>query len=72
MPSGRLLLRILGSAGLLAACGAAPVTQPEVRQKFAEQGAEPRGWDPARTGQFIRAESAKWARVIRSANVSLD
>ena len=51
---------------------AGALTQPEVRQKFAEQGAEPRGWDPARTGQFIRAESAKWARVIRSANVSLD
>lgn len=48
------------------------LTQPEVRKKFAEQGAEPRGWEPARTGQFIRAESAKWARVIRSANVSLD
>ena len=25
-----------------------------------------------RTGQFIRAESAKWDRVIRSANVRLD
>ena len=51
---------------------AGALTQPEVRQKFAEQGAEPRGWDPARTGQFIRAESAKWDRVIRSANVRLD
>lgn len=51
---------------------AGALTQPEVRQKFAEQGAEPRGWEPARASQFIRAESAKWARVIRSANVSLD
>nr|8HK9_A Chain A, Periplasmic terephthalate binding protein (TBP) [Piscinibacter sakaiensis]8HK9_D Chain D, Periplasmic terephthalate binding protein (TBP) [Piscinibacter sakaiensis] len=51
---------------------AGALTQPEVQQKFAEQGAEPRGWDPARTGQFIRAESAKWDRVIRSANVRLD
>ncbi len=45
---------------------------PDVKQKFAEQGAEPRGWDSARTGQFIQAESAKWNKVIKSANVSLD
>jgi tripartite-type tricarboxylate transporter receptor subunit TctC len=45
---------------------------PDVKQKFAEQGAEPRGWDPAQTGQFIQAESAKWNKVIKSANVTLD
>jgi tripartite-type tricarboxylate transporter receptor subunit TctC len=45
---------------------------PEVRQMFAKQGAEPRGWDGVHTGQFIQAESAKWRKVIKSANVSLD
>ena len=45
---------------------------PDVKQKFAEQGAEPRGWDSAQTGKFIQAESAKWNKVIKSANVSLD
>ncbi|WP_281081716.1 tripartite tricarboxylate transporter substrate binding protein [Variovorax paradoxus] len=45
---------------------------PDVKQKFAEQGAEPRGWDSARTGQFIQAESAKWHKVIQSANVTLE
>jgi len=45
---------------------------PDVKQKFAEQGAEPRGWDSAQTGRFIQAESAKWDKVIKSAKVSLD
>jgi len=45
---------------------------PDVKQKFAEQGAEPRGWDSAQTGRFIQAESAKWSKVIKSANVTLD
>ncbi|VTU21986.1 Argininosuccinate lyase [Variovorax sp. PBS-H4] len=48
------------------------LAQPEVKQKFAEQGAEPRGWDSAQTGKFIQAESAKWEKVIKSAKVSLD
>jgi tripartite-type tricarboxylate transporter receptor subunit TctC len=45
---------------------------PDVKRQFAEQGAEPRGWDSARTGQFIQAESAKWAKVIKNANVTID
>ena len=51
---------------------AAALALPDVKQKFAEQGAEPRGWDAAQTGQFIQAESAKWNKVIKSANVTLD
>ena len=43
-----------------------------VQQKFAEQGAQPRGWSPTQTGQFIKNESEKWNRVIKSANVTLD
>jgi tripartite-type tricarboxylate transporter receptor subunit TctC len=45
---------------------------PDVKQKFAEQGAEPRGWSPEETGRFIRAESDKWHQVIKSANVTLE
>ena len=45
---------------------------PDVRQKFEAQGAEPRGWTPAQTGEFIRKESEKWNKVIKSANVTLD
>jgi tripartite-type tricarboxylate transporter receptor subunit TctC len=45
---------------------------PDVKQKFEAQGAEPRGWTPEKSGEFIRAESEKWNKVIKSANVTLD
>lgn len=48
------------------------MAQPDVKKKFADQGAEPRGWPPGRTGKFIRAETEKWKKVIKSANVTLD
>jgi tripartite-type tricarboxylate transporter receptor subunit TctC len=51
---------------------AAALAQPDVKQRFAEQGAEPRGWSSEQTGAFIQAESAKWNKVIKSANVTLD
>jgi tripartite-type tricarboxylate transporter receptor subunit TctC len=51
---------------------AAALALPDVRQKFEDQGAEPRGWAPEQTGEFIRAESAKWNKVIKSANVTLE
>ena len=44
----------------------------QVRQKFAEQGAEPRGWSPEQTSKFVREESEKWNTVIKNSNVSLD
>ncbi|UKI08743.1 Bug family tripartite tricarboxylate transporter substrate binding protein [Variovorax paradoxus] len=50
---------------------AAALALPDIRQKFAEQGAEPGGWSPEQTGAFIRKESEKWNKVIKSANVSL-
>ena len=51
---------------------AAALALPDVKQKFAEQGAEPRGWDSTRTGQFIQAESAKWHKVIQTAKVTME
>ena len=48
------------------------LAHPEIRQKFAEQGAEPRGWSPEQTSKFVRDESEKWHTVIKSSNVSLD
>ena len=51
---------------------AAALVLPDVKQKFAEQGAEPRGWDSTRTGQFIQAESAKWHKVIQTAKVTME
>ncbi|MES2686323.1 MAG: tripartite tricarboxylate transporter substrate binding protein [Pseudomonadota bacterium] len=45
---------------------------PDVKQRFAEQGAEPGGLTPDQTGRFIRAETEKWKKVIKSANVTLE
>jgi tripartite-type tricarboxylate transporter receptor subunit TctC len=45
---------------------------PDVRQKFAEQGATPGGWSPEKSGQFIRDESVKWSRVIKAASVTVE
>jgi tripartite-type tricarboxylate transporter receptor subunit TctC len=47
------------------------LARADVRQRFIEQGAEPRGWPPEQTGQFIRAESDRWNKVIQIANVTL-
>lgn len=45
---------------------------PDVKQKFAEQGATPGGGSPEQTGDFIRSESLKWSRVIKTSNVTLE
>ncbi|MFL6694866.1 MAG: Bug family tripartite tricarboxylate transporter substrate binding protein, partial [Ramlibacter sp.] len=44
------------------------LAEPDVRQKFAEQGADARGWSPEQTGRFIQADTDKWKKVIRAAN----
>jgi len=48
------------------------MAMPDVKARFAEQGAEPRGWSTEQTGRFIQAESDKWNNVIKSANVTLE
>jgi len=45
---------------------------PEVRAKFAEQGATPGGWAPAQTAKFVREETARWAQVIKTAKVTVE
>jgi tripartite-type tricarboxylate transporter receptor subunit TctC len=45
---------------------------PEVREQFAQLGAEPVGNTPAEYLAFQQAEIAKWAKVIRAAGVRLD
>jgi tripartite-type tricarboxylate transporter receptor subunit TctC len=50
----------------------AAIQAPETQKKFAEQGATPAGWSPAQSGEFIRTESARWARVIKGANVKVE
>ena len=46
--------------------------QPDLAEKLAAQGMEPVGSSPEAFGAFIKAESAKWARVIKTANIRAD
>ena len=44
---------------------------PDMRDKLLGLGAQPSGSTPEEFARFIEAEIAKWGRVIRSANVTL-
>jgi tripartite-type tricarboxylate transporter receptor subunit TctC len=48
------------------------VQLPEVREKLAAQGAEPLTGTPEQTREFIRREVARWAKVVKAANIRLD
>jgi tripartite-type tricarboxylate transporter receptor subunit TctC len=45
------------------------VTSPGMRRKLAEQGGLPIGSTPAEAAAFMKAESGKWGKVIRDANI---
>jgi tripartite-type tricarboxylate transporter receptor subunit TctC len=42
---------------------------PDMRARFAEQGAEPVGNTPEQFVEFLKADLAKWAKVIKAAGV---
>jgi tripartite-type tricarboxylate transporter receptor subunit TctC len=46
--------------------------QPEVRQAWARQGATPMVMTPAAFDKYIQDDIAKWARVIKSANIKAE
>ena len=45
---------------------------PDIQQRFADYGAEPIANTPEQMGNFVRAESVRWAKVIKDANVTVD
>jgi tripartite-type tricarboxylate transporter receptor subunit TctC len=45
---------------------------PETRRFFAEQGAEAGGGTPEQLGAFTRAETAKWAKVVKDSGAKVD
>jgi tripartite-type tricarboxylate transporter receptor subunit TctC len=47
-------------------------SQPEVRQLRARQGATPMVMTPAAFDKYIQDDMAKWARVIKSANIKAE
>jgi tripartite-type tricarboxylate transporter receptor subunit TctC len=47
-------------------------SQPEVRQAWGKQGAVPLVMNPAAFEKYVQDDVAKWARVIKSANIKMD
>jgi tripartite-type tricarboxylate transporter receptor subunit TctC len=46
--------------------------QNDVREKLVEMGADVVGSTPQEFGAFMNAESAKWAKVIKEANIRVE
>lgn len=46
--------------------------QPDVQSRFSELGAEVTGNTSEQMGRFVRSEAARWAKVIKDANVTVD
>lgn len=74
-----------GFQGVLAPAGTPPaavaklsealrqaLAQPEVRERFATQGLDAAFSTPEQFAAYIRAESQKWARVAKEANIKAD
>jgi tripartite-type tricarboxylate transporter receptor subunit TctC len=57
---------------LLNAHSTKALTSPEVRKRFAALGLEAIGGTPEEFSRFMEKETAKWADVIRSANIKAD
>ncbi len=51
---------------------AAAIAQPDVQQRFAELGLAPVGNAPDAAARFVRAETARWQKVIRDAKVTIE
>lgn len=45
---------------------------PDMRERLASDGAEPAGGSPQALAAFLRQEIAKWAKVIKAANIRTD
>lgn len=48
------------------------LNRPEIREKIAAQGADIVGGTPEQFAAFIRADSAKWAQLIKKQNITPD
>jgi tripartite-type tricarboxylate transporter receptor subunit TctC len=48
------------------------VSDPEMRKRMIANGYEPVGGPPEKFGEHIRAEIAKWAPVVKRANIRVD
>ena len=50
----------------------AALADPKIKARLADLGATPFGGSPTEFGKHIAAETEKWAKVIRSANIKAE
>ena len=50
----------------------AVLAMPEVRERFAVLGIEPVGNTPEQFGEQVRADLAKWEKVVKQANIKTE
>jgi len=62
---GEIVSKVNGDVGTL-------LKDADVRERFAAAGAEPGGGTPDAFAETIRAESAKWAKVVQAARIKVD
>ncbi len=85
MEAGVKDYEVVGWFGLLAPTGTPPpiieqlsgevakaMSTPALRERAAQEGATPVGSTPAEFDRFVRAEIAKWTRIIRDAGIKLE
>ena len=48
------------------------IALPDVKERLISQGAEPVGDTPEEFAQFIKAEAAKWGKVIKALNLKIE
>ena len=48
------------------------MNQPDLKRIWAEQGADPGGMPPAEMDKIVKAEIAKWAKVVKDAGAKVD
>jgi tripartite-type tricarboxylate transporter receptor subunit TctC len=56
----------------LSTAAARVLAQPDVAQKLAAQGSEPRGSTPEQLVRHMREDSARWSAVIKSAAIKVE
>jgi len=70
---------LVGPAGLpralaerISADLARVLAQPGMREKFVQQGADPVGSTPQEFGEYMRAETAKWAKLVKASGATAE